>query len=82
MTEGTPYVGFSNETLGKQPPLKAGDEIGCPTCGEAHEAFAPKADDGSTPLLFYRCGEETFLAGVGGKNVAGVKPDVSGKADL
>ena len=82
MTEGTPYVGFGNDTLGKLPPLKAGDEIGCPNCGEAHEAFAPRADDGSTPLLFYCCGEGTFLAGVGGKNVVNVKADVVGKVDL
>lgn len=82
MDESTPYVGFSNATLGKLPPLEAGDEIGCPACGEAHEAFAPRADDGSAPLLFYRCGEETFLAGVGGKNVVNVKADVSGEVDL
>ncbi len=75
---GTPYVGFSSETLTAAPRLKAGDSIECPKCGRPHEV-----QDSTPPrLLFYRCGEATYLAGIDGKSTMSKPPDVSGKVDL
>lgn len=70
----TPYVGFSNDTLDKCEPIKAGDVIAC-DCGEQHEL----KDSDPPMLLFYKCGDKTFLAGVQGKNVMRRKADVSGE---
>lgn len=74
---GTPYIGFSNETLAKQPALKTGDTVTCPRCGSAHVVAG---SDGSKlpPLLFYACEGKQYLAGVNGRSVMGVPSDVSG----
>jgi hypothetical protein len=70
----TPYVGFSNETLAKQPLLKAGDTVTCPQCGEEHELF----DSNPPMLLSYRCGDRSYLAGIKGQSIMGVLADTSG----
>ena len=75
MSNRTPYIGFSNETLAKLLPAKAGDEIYC-KCGSRHRLVA--ADDGSELLLFYRCGDQSFLGAVAGKLVVGTPSDVHG----
>lgn len=71
-----PFVAFGNEELKKLPPLRPGDEISCPICGAKHRVEAAKITDSTDParvgedgLLFYRCGEDSYLAGVGGKDV-------------
>ncbi len=70
---GAPYIGFSNETLDAQPAAKAGDEIDCPHCGGRHVL-----EDSKPPmLLFYKCGEASYLAGVRGRSVMGVAADVA-----
>lgn len=71
----TPFVGFSNATLAKCPPLKSGDEIDCPQCGGKHAV----ADSDPPLMLFYECGDETFMAGIDGRSTMGVKSDVSGE---
>lgn len=75
----TPYVGFSNKTLGRQPRAKPGDMVAC-GCGESHALSG--GDDGSTVVLFYRCGDKSFLGAVGGRLATGVRADVSGEVDL
>lgn len=67
-----PYVGFGNETLEQLPMIRAGDMIDCPGCGKSHEAH------GSGQLLFYQCGARSFIAGIGGRNVVGIKSDIAG----
>ena len=76
-SDGVPYIGFSNETLEKLPPAKEGDEIKCKRCGEPHILQAAKGGPG-TPMLFYSCGGQSYLAGIAGKLVAFQEPDVSG----
>jgi hypothetical protein len=69
----TPYVGFSNETLQGLPPLNGGDLIDCPRCRGQH------AVEEQPPLLVYACSGTGYIAGVDGRNVMGVKPDVKGE---
>lgn len=76
----TPYIGFGNDTLGQQSRLKDGDKITCPNCKGTHQVESGTEDGVKTDLLlFYKCGETTYLAGMAGRCVAGIKPDVSGK---
>jgi hypothetical protein len=71
----TPYIGFSNETLAKCPPAKAGDKIDCPHCGDKHIL----ADSDPPMMLSFTCGEKVYIAGLKGRLTMGVKADVSGK---
>ena len=73
----TPYIGFGNDTLGKMPLVAIGEPIICPLCTQVHKL---KGDDnGGDLLMFYRCGNKTYLGAVSRRLVAGIKPDVSGK---
>ncbi len=76
MTE-TPYVGFSNETLRKCRPVKPGDKIHCPSCHQEHELVT--ADDGSALLLFYKCGNTSYLGAINGRCTIETAADCSGK---
>ena len=77
----TPYVGFSNDTLAAQPVVKRGDMITCTKCRGKHELTGSEADDGTVDLLlFYKCGDTTFLGAVDSRSVVGRKPDASGEA--
>lgn len=67
------YVGFGNDTLKKLPRLRSGNKVSCPRCGETHEVV------GGSKILFYRCGKKLYLAGVDGRCVLDIKPDVSGE---
>lgn len=71
-----PYIGFSGDTLSKQPEAKPGDRIPCPNCGGTHPL--EPADDGSTTVLFYRCADKLYLGALGGRVVVNVKADFSG----
>ena len=78
---GTPYVGFGNDTLDKLPPAKKGDMVFCSNCGGEHPLECGTDEDGneSNLLMFYKCGEESFLGAVAGKCVILKKSDVSGE---
>ena len=80
MTNGTPFVGFDNETLNRQPRIRKGDVVECPHCGGEHIAQAATNEDGSESelILFYSCGESTYIAAVAGRLVIGTPADVSG----
>jgi hypothetical protein len=71
----TPYIGFSAATMAKQPLIAAGDFVDCPKCGSFHEVI-----DADPPgiLVFYRCGPTSYLAGIRGRCVVGLRADVSG----
>lgn len=66
------YFAIGNDELQKMPPLKIGEAILCPHCGEAHivcggtNTRTGKEDD---TLLFYTCDGVSYLAGVKGTNV-------------
>lgn len=74
-----PYVGFSAATMAKQPLIAAGDFVDCPHCGSLHEVI-----DAEPPgiLLFFRCGSKSYLAGVRGRCVVGLRADVSGATEF
>lgn len=72
-----PYVGFSNATLARCPPIQEGDEITCPGCQQKHRVTKHGAPP--TELYFFQCGDASNIAGINGKNVIGVKVDVSGE---
>ena len=72
---GVPYVGYSNETLARLPPLKAGDLVTCPRCAEGHPVY----DSAPAGLLWIKCGRSQLLAGVHGRRTLGTKVDVSGE---
>lgn len=71
-----PYVGFSGDTLARQPRVHKGDIVECPRCGGEHILYA--CDDGSETLLFYNCGDNTYLGAVAGRLVIGIPADISG----
>ena len=74
-----PYVGFGNDTLDKQPPLKKGDSVNCPNCKKIHPVECGTSDGKESDLLlFYRCGNKSYLAGINGKSIVGIKVDISG----
>jgi hypothetical protein len=78
----TPFVGFSNDRLATLPKIKSGDAITCPACGAQHVVrggLDPSTNTESDLLLFYNCGDKSCLAAVGGRDVTGAKPSVSGK---
>jgi hypothetical protein len=73
-------IGYSNETLATLPDLAAGAEVRCPRCRQPHVVL----DSEPPGLLSIHCPlsegfieSETFLVGVGGKDVRGVQPDLS-----
>lgn len=75
MTErGTPYIGFGSDTVESQPML--GPTAPCPKCGKECEI-----KDGVPAgfLQFISCCESSFLVGIKGKDITGVKSDVSGE---
>lgn len=70
----TPYVGFGNDTLAKLPALKHGDTITCPQCKGQHVV-----EDSKPPMILsYKCGDQTYMAGIKGRSTIGVPVDVSG----
>ena len=72
----TPYIGFGNDTLTKQPML--GPTAPCPKCGKECEV-----EDSDPPMLqFINCCGSSYLVGIKGKDIAGVPSDVSGEVDL
>lgn len=74
-----PYVGFGNDTLDKRLPLERDDLIDCPICKGVHPVKNGTVDGKESHLLlFYKCGEKIYLAGIAGKSVIGIKADVSG----
>ena len=66
------FLAVGNGELDGLPPIE--EVITCPHCGAEHEIKYGNRilDDGSrvpSDLAYYNCGEKTFLAGMGGKNI-------------
>lgn len=72
----TPYIGFGNETLNKQRIVKPGDLIRCPSCKATHPLTT--ADDGNDFLLFYKCGNASYLGAIAGRCIVDIPADVKG----
>lgn len=61
---------IGNDELDASPDLNIGDAILCPHCRGSHIVEGGTSDgEKSNLLLFYKCGETPYLAGVAGKNV-------------
>ncbi|MFM2134466.1 MAG: hypothetical protein RL156_1747 [Bacteroidota bacterium] len=71
-----PFIAIGNDELGGA----LGDTITCPTCGGEHviEQSGPSKylqSDGTWGvgpaglMQFYKCGEDTYVAGIGGKRL-------------
>ena len=73
----TPFIGFSNATLDRQPKVQKGDIVECPHCGGEHPLYA--CDDGNEILLFYDCGDNSYLGAIDGRSVIGTPADMSGR---
>jgi hypothetical protein len=80
----TPYIGFNNETLSKCTKVKEGDLIICPTCQEKHAltcGIDQETGEKTDLLMFYQCGDKSFLGAVNGRLVIRKKPDCSGQVN-
>ena len=75
----TPWIAFSNETLSMARPMKDGDTIECPTCKKSHKVKCNKSDSGKLELYTYKCGKNTYMAGIDGKCTIGVSSDAHGE---
>jgi hypothetical protein len=67
-----PHVAFSNRELNDSPPLKIGEMILCPLCGDAHVVDGgvnTKTGEVEDTILFYNCDGTSYIAGIQGKNV-------------
>jgi len=60
--EGNPRQAEDSEDLGE--PIDVGCKIICPQCGESH---AVEAGAGPEGLLFYMCGENSYLVAIDGQ---------------
>lgn len=81
-TVSTPYIGFGNDTLERQPEVRIGSRIRCPKCKRFHKLMPfHKSWNGvePAPLAFYLCKKQPYLGAVNGRLIAGLKPDVSGE---
>lgn len=65
------YIAFGNDELNVAPPLHKGEAILCPHCGQDHIVAGAINSEGEETemLLFYQCGDTTYLAGIDSKNV-------------
>lgn len=76
----TPYIGFGNDTLNKLPKCKKGDMVFCVNCGGEHPLECGTSEDKECDLLmFYKCGDKTYLGAVDGRCTVLQKADVSGQ---
>lgn len=80
----TPYIGFENNTLDKLSSVKKGDMVFCKNCGGEHplECCIDESGVESDSLMYYKCGEKTFLGAIDGKCTASKKADCSGRIGL
>ena len=74
---GVPFIGFSYDTLARQPSVHKGDMVECPNCGGEHALYGC-AGIGLT-LLFYNCGGNAYLGAVNGRLTIGTPADISGR---
>lgn len=65
-----PFIAIGNDELGD--PLKEGDSIQCHHCYKTHPIKCgrdSKTKEKTNLILFYSCGEKSYLAGIDGKSI-------------
>ena len=66
---GAPFLAIGNDELGE--PL--GDTVTCPHCGAEHAVVHSEAIDadgrviGQGAVSWYKCGDASYIAGIGGR---------------
>lgn len=75
-----PFIAVSADELGLE--LRAGDSVHCRLCEGFHEVKNAKDQSGADTnlLMFYECGGDSYLAGVGGRALLGAAAMSSPKA--
>lgn len=78
--KGIPFVGFGNDTLAGLVEVFKGDTIVCSRCEGTHELRCGKDANGDECclLMFYTCGDKSYLGSIDGRLVVGIKSDISG----
>ncbi len=73
-----PYVGFGSETLNKQSKITIGQIMRCP-CGHNHMIRGCIDEHGieTDMLLAYTCEGKSYMAGIAGRCIFNVPPNVS-----
>ena len=72
---GAPFLAIGNDELGD--PI--GDTVTCPHCGETHAVVHAESIDGfgnvigRGSLAWYKCGDASYIAGIGGRAWRGGK---------
>ena len=72
---GAPFLAIGNDELGA--PL--GDTVTCPHCGAEHAVVYSEAIDadgrviGQGAVSWYKCGDASYIAGIGGRTWRGGK---------
>jgi hypothetical protein len=64
------FFAIGNDELINKPTIKEGDMIVCPKCHKQHKiVLGTNMDTGkkSNTLQYYKCGKDTYLAGINGK---------------
>lgn len=72
--EKEPFVAFTDDELGSS--VEPGTLVVCPACGDAHPlagATDKATGEPSEMMMFYRCGESSYLAALGGQLLPGVE---------
>lgn len=72
------YVGYRHATLARLLPVSLGERVLCPACGECHPVI--RREEGEAEL-YVSCRDRWFLAGVAGRLVLGIAPDVVGEEE-
>lgn len=66
--------------LARLPELHGGDVVACPHCGGRHPVARGMYGAAATDtLLYHRCGDDLYLAGVCGRNVMALFPALAGR---
>lgn len=70
-----PFISVGQGELDDNEKLKKGDVIQCPHCTGGHPVVLGRAKDDSETdsVMYYNCGETTYLCGVNGIALFGVQ---------
>lgn len=75
----TPYIGFGNDTLKKLLKCKEGDLVFCSKRGGQHPLECGTSNGEKVDLiLFYKCGDQSYLGAIDGRCTILKKADFSG----
>ncbi len=66
--------------MARQPKVQRGDKVACSKCGGEHELEGSTSPDGVVdPLLFYKCGDISYLGAVDGRLIIDQPAGISGQ---